>query len=514
MNTTIKSINNNDNIAELIMASSRQFPEATALIDQGRHVSYLQLVTKAQALARILLQSSSNFCVLYMDNDTDRYVAMIASLLANKTYVPIFPDAPLERCQVIVEQLEEACFVVKSQQTTKVNAILALAGERLTVDERCLAQLDGAYEADWQVRVENPYAVMMFTSGSTGIPKGVLLSHANICRYIENVTSVFPVHEKHVFSHTTSYASDLHMHDLYVPWSKGAAVCLLSHSSEKRMMIEMKFNHVTHSLMVPAAVNQVRSNGFNVADYLPAMEVSMFAGEPLSRELCEYWAKITPNSAIYNFYGPAEATVAFTWHQWQSDDPSQYVPIGRAFDNQATKVLDDDGNPIRVGQGELYLSGSQITDGYFKDKVKTAKAYIEGEDGIVWYKTNDLVELSNTGSLTFLGRTDDRMKIAGYRIERLDLETQLKQVTGLSALAVVAIGDDNFCDDFVIYTPFNSDHDQASILNKCKQALPEYMRPAYVIFYDLPLSQNNKVNYIALRTHLKNWLNTFDEVAS
>ncbi|MBL4839160.1 MAG: AMP-binding protein [Kordiimonadaceae bacterium] len=493
-------------IVNRVIASYQRNPNATALIIDGRSISYSKLLSMAHALALALKESPHKFCVLYIDNTLYRYIAMLAAWLADKTYIPILPETSTSRCKSIVRQLPGACYVLMSSYEERVKHLRGIIPtDSIVIAGPDLIGLDDQQENDAIKMVEgkNPYAVMIFTSGSTGAPKGVLISHYNLSHYIENACHLFQPDETDVFAHCTSYASDLHMHDFYVAWSVGAAVFVFADASRQRLPLEFKAYGITHCFMVPALAMRIQNDGFRIPNYLPDLKVCIFAGEPLTRTLATFWARAANNSRIFNLYGPAEATVAFTWHEWDARDQEELVPIGRALPGLDIHVFDTEGNELPDGKkGELYLSGPQVVDGYYNNEDKTAAAFVKFSNGKVWYRSGDLGSIHQDG-VHFHGRIDDCIKIKGYRIERLDLETEISLAVGAKRVAAVPFGGESFCQDFALFVAPDDTLNIPEIKQQCAAGLPDYMQPTLVIIEPLPANANGKIDYMALNSRLE-----------
>ncbi|MBD1584446.1 AMP-binding protein [Pseudoalteromonas sp. S16_S37] len=513
MNTDITQQKNNESpvsIVNYFIDSARKTPDAIAIDVDGVEYTYLELLGRAKVLAAELARNSKKFCVLYIDNNIDRYIAVIASLLANKTYVPISTKrGSIERCLTIMSQIDadEACYIIASEQQEKV----ATMRENLASTALCLGKEHFACdEPQWQlpdkVVSRNGDAVMLFTSGSTGSPKGVLISHANIGAYLGNIMGWLQVKSDARFCHMASYAFDCHIHDIFVPWFAGARVCIFENHAHNNLFLSLREKGITHSLLAPCVVNEFKRGGFNVPGFLPDMQVSLFGGEPVYSDILTYWANIAPNSDYFNVYGPTEATVIFTYQQWTPEQSGKVVPIGQPFPGHEVRVVDDKGNQVSAHEvGELYLNGPQVSAGYYNhiEKVESF-AYFEDSPQI-WYRTGDYCKYDEQSRLTFEGRADDRLKVSGLRIERLELENEIRKATGVSALAVVPVGESNFCKTFAVFIA-PGQTTKSEFLHKCQQALPARLCPGEVYIEALPISQNLKVEYPKLKQRLKNMM--------
>lgn len=497
-------MDNSKSIVTRFIQSATESPDSTALTVQYVKYSYSQILSMAYAFSKKLAKSDNPLCVLFIDNTINRYVGILAALMANKTYVPMLPQFSKDRIAMILEQIGTFDAIIDSKEQDKVELVQQnLSGEAIVLDTNGIKKIDVEPVDGKDVVFEtvNLQAVMLFTSGSTGTPKGIVLTHANIQCYLDNVIRELTPGAEDVFSHSTNYSSDLHVHDLFVAWSVGASACVLHRQNDGGTVLELKANRISYALFVPAVINGLKADGFMVPKSFPDMKVTLFAGEPLSHKLSQYWSILAPNTDIYNFYGPSEATVVFTYAKWSPTQQEAVVPIGKPFADGHAMVLDEQQNSCAEGEvGELYLAGPQVVNGYFNDEAKTQSSFVkfEGSD-LIWYRTGDLASWQESFGLMFHGRSDDRLKIRGHRIERLDLEMNLRKATGLTQLAALPISKDNFCMDFILFTSTMEGATEQEIKEKCKGALCGFMCPGKVVELDLPRTANSKIDYVSLK---------------
>jgi amino acid adenylation domain-containing protein len=351
-------------------------------------------------------------------------------------------------------------------------------------------------------------AYLLFTSGSTGEPKGVPISHANVRAYIRHICDRFQVNEHDRFSQMFDLTFDLSVHDMFVCWERGA--CLYS-VPETSLMAPAKFvkDHcLTMWFSVPSAIGLMAKMGMLKPRVFPSLRVSLFCGEPLPSVYASAWQEAAPNSVIENLYGPTETTIAITSYRWDPESsPSAcvngIVPIGWVFDGQQACVIDHERNPVPIGErGELCLSGSQVTRGYWENPRKTAEQLVRlrsfGER--VWYRTGDLVRQDQSGCFYYLGRIDHQVKIRGYRVELQEVEFVLRKASGSGQVAAVAWPvREGIAEGIVAFIGGRLQCDANAIVRYCREALPDYMVPRQIHVLDaLPLNENGKLDRFKL----------------
>jgi non-ribosomal peptide synthetase component F len=232
----------------------------------------------------------------------------------------------------------------------------------------------------------------------------------------------------------------------------------------------------------------------------PSLRFSVFCGEPLAAAHAQQWQEAAPNSIVENLYGPTETTIAISHYRWDpSKSPQEclngIVPIGRVFDGQQSRVVNQERSEVSE-TGELCLTGPQVTDGYWNNPEKTRRQFVcfpeIGETP--WYRTGDLVKRGENGCLHYLGRIDQQVKIRGYRVELQEIELVLRKASGAQQVVAVAWpAVDGSAEGVVAFLSGGSNLDDLHILNRCREALPDYMVPRNIYrLEEMPLNNNGK----------------------
>ncbi|MBL4839159.1 MAG: AMP-binding protein [Kordiimonadaceae bacterium] len=484
------------------------FPDSVALLVGKETVTYHQLLSRSLDLAAKIKDDASEYCILYIDNSAYRFIAILAAILAGKTYVPVATQrATALRTKHMLCQVDmaNACFITMSENETGLALVNQFIPKgALVIGREALLKPPAAKQPsleDMVQKIQNPNVCLLFTSGSTGAPKGVLLTHKNINCFVENTIETFGVSKEDIFGHVASYAFDCHIHDFIVPLCAGASVQVIGALEQKRLLLMMRYYEITHSVIGPSFLTSIMADGFNIPNFLPKFKRGLIGGEPVTQEICRWWSKIAPKSDIYNVYGPTEATVIFTYHRWSPRGKQKRVPIGKPFEGLKVSVLDKKGNEVAIGEeGELCLAGGQVAAGYLNDEKNTQKAFFNSA-GEHWYRSGDFVEKQAGGELVFVGRRDDCLKVSGIRVNKFELEEEIRAATGLVSLAVAPVGGSNFCQHYALFlTP--GQQQKSMIIEKCKAHMPQRMCPAHVFVETLPINQNGKVDYAALDLRL------------
>jgi amino acid adenylation domain-containing protein len=497
-----------------------QSPDRPALELEGRALTYGELAEGARAIAETLLEHAPDagpqLTAVLAHRSATAFEGILGALARGHGYVPLNPGFPAARNRAMLARAGCEAIVVDAAARANVGSILeGLDRELLVVlpDEedvrpyvRQLAphRVVGAPELgagkleSLPVRATDP-AYLLFTSGSTGAPKGVAVSHGNVRAFLEAVTERYDFAEDDRFSQTFNLTFDLSVFDMFAAWENGACVCC---PSDKTLLNPAEFirrSRLTVWFSVPSiAVFMRRLRVLKPASF-PTLRWSLFCGEALPAAVTQEWAAAAPSSTVENLYGPTEATIACTAYRWdpsRSPDESELgiVPIGQAFGAMSTLVAGDRLREVEAGQaGELLLSGPQVVHGYWHDEEATARSFVS-VDGRPYYRTGDRVRRpEGDGPLLYLGRLDNQIKVLGHRVELGEVEAAIRDETGVDAVAAVgwprlptgAAGIAAFVADLQL--------DVAALRERLGARLPGYMVPRELrLLAELPLNANGK----------------------
>ncbi|MCK5013112.1 MAG: amino acid adenylation domain-containing protein [Candidatus Omnitrophica bacterium] len=511
-----------------------EFPDRPALEVDDQTYTYQQLGKRAQDIAASIkayeLTANSLAGVLGY-RSFSAYAGVLGVLISGKGYVPLNPEFPTERTFRMISLSKVNVLIVGNECLKELKNLLPLIKQSLTIilpDTEAQEDLVKNYPVhryifssdmpDHQDPVKEPEvdgegtAYLLFTSGSTGIPKGVPVSHNNVISYVEYICDRYDVNEHDRFSQTFDMTFDLSVHDMFVCWQREACLCSIP---QKSVMAPAKFineKKLTMWFSVPSvAMFMSKFRMLNPGVY-PTLRCSLFCGEPFSSVLAAQWQEAAPNSVVENLYGPTEATIAISYHTWDSNSTPEkctngIVPIGTIFDGQKCRLIDKQHNVAATGQpGELCLSGSQVTKGYLNNPEKTRSQYIKipsvGEN--TWYRTGDLVKQDEDGCLYYLGRIDNQVQILGHRVELQEVDHALRKASGTEmALSVAWPIKDGMAAGVVGFIGGQNNAEEAQIFEYCRSELPEYMVPRKLYFIkDIPLNSNGKMDRLQLKEML------------
>jgi amino acid adenylation domain-containing protein len=512
------------NLATSFLDSVIKYPQRPALVVRDATYSYEQLHAAASAIASAVIASRPDAAAnppvaVITDRTAAPYQGILGALLAGSAYVPLGSYAPPERNARILA-LSGADVLVTGEHTLAyardiasridrpITLILPIGSALPSSDAgstgaRCrVAELGTAMTSP--PASASDLAYVMFTSGTTGTPKGVMVSHDSVSDYVQTVSRWFQPNEHDRFSQASNLTFDLSAHDMNVCWHAGAALHVVP---EDAVMTPAKFirsAEITFWLSVPSVGVMMSKLGMLKANAFPSLRVTLFCGEALPLATAAAWQRAAPTSIIENFYGPTEATIAITTHRFHDGvaNDTGVVPIGRAFDGQATAVVDDQLRAVPAGQpGELCLSGSQLARGYWADATTTAAKFLALPDlGGRWYRTGDLVREDPVHGLMFLGRIDHQVKIRGHRVELSEIEHQLRVAMGTDDVAAIGWPVSVAGAEGIIAFASGTSVSQDEVLAHCRRTLAPVMVPNEIhVLARLPTNDNGKIDRRELR---------------
>ena len=361
-------------------------------------------------------------------------------------------------------------------------------------DAACPSAQEGRGASGAQAPNPTDLFVLLYTSGTTGVPKGVRLLHRNLVCFINWYQRYYALGPAHRVGAYASYGFDACMMDMYPALTCGATVVIVPEEIRLDLMAMegyLKRNGVTHAFMTTQVGRQ-----FAVDAECETIEYLSMGGETLVP------FDVPAHPAIYNVYGPSETTVLVTAYRLQGGEAS--FPIGKIIDNMKGYIVDAGGHRVPVGAaGELWLAGPQVGDGYLNRPEKTAEAFGENPfdtgDYAPLYRTGDVVRYQRSGSIEFIGRRDGQVKIRGFRIELTEIEAVVRDFPGVRDATIVAFDHPSGGKYVAAYVVADEPVDVAALGDFIRERKPPYMVPAATVQVErIPLNQNGKVNRRAL----------------
>jgi amino acid adenylation domain-containing protein len=503
-----KSTNDNNyfsafkGIHNIIEQVAKKHPRNIALTFGDTSITYKLLVEKSNNLAITLLNSTKNhneIVGLCVNRSIEMIIGMLAILKSGCAYLPIDPEYPEQRIKFMLEDAKVGSVITENKlarlfQKTTINKIYVneLKEEKKLVEYKF---------PDTKV---TDLAYIIYTSGSSGEPKGVPITHKNIINSTGGRLNFYD-NNPSSFLLMSSISFDSSKAGIFWTLCTGGNLVI----TEKRIEQDVEEisriierNKVSHALMLPS-LYQVILDNVEVSN-LKCLNTIIVAGEACSKSLCKTHFKTLPQVSLFNEYGPTEASVWCIAHKIiQEDIDKAQIPVGKPVANSQIHILNSDLQKVPFGvSGEIYIGGTNLSNGYFNRPDLTDHSFVNNpfktDEKI--YKTGDLAKYNTDGTIQFLGRIDQQVKIRGYRVELDDIEYIINKNTSVNRAIVLVTESEEKPKRLIAYVKPNNSYDEQQLKANLKRELPNYMIPSsFIIIDNIPLLPNGKVDKKALK---------------
>jgi amino acid adenylation domain-containing protein len=503
--------------------SCKNYPDAVALVLDQRSWTYAEIDDTARRWASRLLDATgghpSRIGVLGYRSETS-YLGTLASLFAGAAFVPLNPRFPVRRTRAMIEMAELDALLVDSASISQVQDLTTglsrppavLSPGVLAADALCDVMFDRNAMADAQPLAALPaispgdMAYLLFTSGSTGVPKGVPITHANVTSFLDTNLKRYEIGPNDRLSQTFDQTFDLSIFDLFMAWASGARVCAMQPIQLVAPASFINKHGVTVWFSVPSIAIMMQKNKLLKPNTMPSLRWSLFCGESLPLATAEAWQQAAPNSIVENLYGPTELTIACSAYRWDPDrSPGEsaqgLVSIGPMYPGLFAQLINDELQPVSDGQpGELCVAGPQTFPGYWRapDLTDMCTVVLNGTDSRHerYYRTGDMMRRLPNGNYAFLGRCDHQIKLRGYRIELSEIEAALRRAGCIEAVVLPFPGTHH---PEAIVAFVSGVTNTSGLADDLRELLPSYMVPNSIHSLELmPLNANGKIDRHAL----------------
>lgn len=492
------------NILDMLENSAQKFPERLAFGDDKKDITFSDLVRKSKAVGTLLADEIeiADPVAFYMDKSVDAACGMFGTVYAGGFYSFLDVKQPQVRTESVLGILEPKVIFTDAENYDKIstyatNAKIWMLEEVLenntAVDEDKLKNVRDNFQD------VNPLYVN-FTSGSTGVPKGVVVSHRSVIEFISCFTEIFGIKETDIIGNQAPFDFDVSVKDIYSGLMTGAKVQIIPKkyfSQPTNLMDYLADKEVTTLIWAVSAMCFVSvMKGF---DYrLPEkIHTVMFSGEVLPIKHYKIWKKNLPNATFVNLYGPTEITCNCTYYVLDREfGDADVIPMGKAFPNEKVFLLDENDALVteKGVQGEICVGGTALALGYYKDRERTDQVFVQNPLNKAYnemiYRTGDLGKYNEDGDLVYVSRKDFQIKHLGHRIELGEIEAVTMAREGVTRTCCIY---DHEKQRLILF--YTGEREKVDLMKELRTVLPPFMLPNNLVpVEEMPLNKNGKID--------------------
>lgn len=491
-------------VEEYLRNSAAKQPEKLALRDKTETLTYAELYDRTCRAASLIRARTGDRgrqpVFVCITRSIQSVVLFLAAAMSGNCYVPVDLSLPRHRLLDMERVIRPVlCF------TTDRCGSVCFDVPTVSYDEACTGSINEAALARAEAEaMDTDPLYCMFTSGSTGVPKAVCVSHRSVIDMVEAFSDVFPLDGDSVFGNQAPFDFDVSVKDIYLSLKHGATMAVLERmlfSFPIRLIQRINDWGVNTLIWAVSAMKLVVALEAFEEVRPEGLRLVMFSGEVMPPAVLAAWQSVT-EARFVNLYGPTEITCNCTYHPIDRVyDPEEVIPIGRPFRNTGVFLLGPEGRIAEPGQvGELCVSGTCLALGYYNDPARTAVSFIQNPLNRLWperiYRTGDLASMEADGNLVFRGRADTQIKHMGHRIELAEIEGAALADTGLTYVCCLFDAD---ADKIWLFYQSETDR-QHDLLTALKARLPAFMLPANLVRLDrMPENRTGKIDRLRLR---------------
>ena len=481
-------------IYELFDAKKRENPGAVAVFDGSRTLTRAGLDSLADTIAAKIPAGAERVGII-MDHGVEMIAAIFAVLKTGAAYIPAEPFFPDDRIHFMLKDSGADAVITNARYAHRLEGFRTILVDAGLPASGIRTELRAS---------EEDLAYILYTSGSTGAPKGVSVRNRNVCHYVRAFAHEFHPDETDTMLQYSVCSFDIFVEEVFTTILNGAVLAIPSDEDKKNIESLMAFaekNHVTEISGFPYLLLEM-----NHLEQIPASLRLLISGGDVLR--ASYVNRLVNQTAVYNTYGPSETTVCASYYKCSGAKPLDdgTYPVGRPVCGSDIVILDENLNPVPDGGiGELCITGGGVSAGYTGDRKVENRAFVRRKDGSVLYRSGDLGYVLPDGNLAFLHRRDTQIMILGKRVETAEVESVLCKCPEIEKAAVKAYTDEQHLSYLVAYIVTKEPQAALSTIRKeMARFLPAYMIPEFFIrLQDLPLNANGKVDTRALPVVLK-----------
>lgn len=496
------------NVLEYLESSAKKYPNKIAVKDQKSSCSYSELMENAKRIGSGLLEYEEprKPIIVFMDKSVEALNAFMGIVYADCFYIFISPEQPQIRIKQILE-VTKAKSIITHSEYVEVFKNINFSGNLIEYSEIIKTEIkEEKLKEIRDLALDIDPLYCNFTSGSTGVPKGVLVSHKNVLDFMSYFPEKFHITDKDVIGNQAPFDFDVSVKDIYSTLKVGATMVIIPkrYFSVVTSLLDYICNEkVTTMIWATSAlclITQLKGLTYKIPTDVNKI---LFSGEVMPIKHLKLWQEALPNATFVNLYGPTEITCNCTYYVIDKKlDENEVLPIGKPFPNENVFLLDENNEEvIEKGKiGEICVSGTTVALGYYNNEEQTKKAFVQNplnsqyEERI--YRTGDLAFYDDNNNLCFSGRKDFQIKYMGHRIELEEIEVALNGYKGIDRACCLFDSKKN-----KLVTFYVGSVEKREIQKQMRKSLPSYMVPReFHLIEKLPITSNGKIDRKKLMT--------------
>ncbi len=495
------------NVIDYLKNTTLKYENKIAIIEEDKQITYKDFNYYSSVVGSYLGDKVFNEpIIVFMDKGIDTLIAFFGTIYAGCFYTLINPELPENRINQIKNTINSSIVITNEEyydlankyfKDLKINKIEDL--KKGTVNQKVLDEC-------YQKHIDCDPLYVNFTSGSTGVPKGVVISHRSVIEFINVFTDVFNFTDKDIIGNQAPFDFDVSVKDIFSSFKVGATLVIIpkKYFSNPALLLDyLCDNKVTTLTWAVSALCLVTT--FHGLEYKVPKDVNkiLFSGEVMPLKHLKMWMEKLPNTTFVNLYGPTEITCNCLYHVVDRNREYEKIPVGKPFLNERIILLDNDKEVKDINQsGEICVSGTSLGLGYYNNTEQTNKNFVQNPNNLKYhemiYRTGDLGFYNELGEIVFMGRKDFQIKYLGHRIELEEIEKALMDIPNV--VRSCCIFDE---EKSKLYGFYIGDIDKKELHSKLKEILPIYMIPTKLIKKEeFPITKNGKIDRKKLKEEL------------
>lgn len=499
------------NVLEYLLYTATKQPESIAYVEENKSVTFKEVIEHSVKIGLYIkdkIQGSNFPIVVFIPKSIDALLVFHGITFSGNIYVPVDTSQPLNRIANILEILNPKMIISTSELKEKLKDICSQ--DIISEYEQIFEESEGTISTGYDLiktSISTDPLYILFTSGSTGIPKGVCISHQAVIDYIDWVCETFNFNCNDRLANQAPFYFDNSILDIYSVHKTGASLYIMPSSILPYPVDVLKYlkdNKISVIFWVPSVLISIANSGLLETFAYKGLKKILFAGEVMPNKQLNIWRSAYPEILYANLYGPTEITDVCSYYIIDREfDDDEALPIGNACRNTSIIILNDRNEQAAKGEiGELCVKGISLSLGYYNNVEKTKSAFVQNplnpHYNELIYRTGDLVYINERDEIIFVGRKDFQIKHNGYRIELGEIETAASSIAGVSNVCVLY--NDVKHEITMFYTADNA-FKVSDLRKQLSILIPKYEIPTkYYYLEKMPLTGNGKIDRQVLKT--------------